>query len=285
MIFSLSDEASPCSQQDNATPSMLLKSVKITTIELEDAGTGLCLASIYSPRSGFGNWVRGTLQAGFSQIHVYYTVVQDRAALNPHYGTSEVHGDFIPRPLPNVRYYYFQAPARSFTFAQSTLYTDCIHRNRLSHKFLAVADADEFFWRQPSDTTLDKFLTGHFPDNTASLEFADIMYPEQCQDHRSSIPGANPLMDSHFYYPTKEHTQPKSIVMPARSLIYRVHTIAEPESGYRASKEVSPSIAFWKHVRQHQGGCSEQDRKHLFDDRDANSFQAVMQNDSIWLSS
>ena len=257
--------------------------MKITDIEMVDSGTGLCLASIYSPMHGFENWVQATLMAGFSRIHVYYTIVTDRAAMNPHYGTSEVHGDFVPELFPNVEYYHFQSPARSSVFAQSTLYTDCIHRNRFRHKFLAMADADEFFWRQSLDTSIDRFLADHLPDDTASLEFADLLYPGNCQYHRSAVKGANPLANSHFYYPTRGY-KPKSIVMPARSLVYWAHTIGAAEPGYHPSKKISPSLAHWKHIRQHKGKCSADERLLLFDDRDVVSFQAVMQNDSMWLS-
>ena len=54
---------------------------------------------------------------------MYYTTVKDRAALNPHYGTVQVKGDFVPEAMPDVQYFYFQAPARTWTFAQSTMYT------------------------------------------------------------------------------------------------------------------------------------------------------------------
>ena len=61
------------SRDDFSGPGMLLKSVSITLIDTEPAGVGLCLASLYSPRPGFDNWVHGTLSAGFSAIYVYYT--------------------------------------------------------------------------------------------------------------------------------------------------------------------------------------------------------------------
>ena len=195
----------------------------------------------------------------------------------------QVHGEFEPQELPKVEYFYFDAPARTWTFAQSTLYTECIHRNREKHKFLGIADADEFFWRPPSDESLEDFFTRLLPDNTASLVFPDIMYPEPCQDQRSFAKGVNPLADSHFYYPTKADTQPKSIIMPKRSMIHRVHTLARPEPGFECCKDMSPSNGYWKHVRQHKGSCSEHERERLFDDRDSSSFQAVMSNDSLWL--
>lgn len=272
-----------CSRSDFSGPGKLLKSVSITTIEAEEAGVGLCLASLYSPRAGFENWVYGTMRAGFSHIYVYYTTVRDRAALNPHYGTVEVKGDFVAEELPAVQYYYFQAPARTWTFGQSTMYTECIHRNRLKHRFLAIADADEFFWRPQMNGSLQDFLTPLFPDDIASLVFPDIMYPEPCQEQRSFAKGVNPLLESHFYLPTKEGTQPKSIVMPARSLIHRVHTLAHAEPGYECCKDMPPSVAYWKHVRQRKGSCGAEDRAGLLDDRDPESFRSVMHNDSLWI--
>ena len=41
------------------------------------------------------------------------------------------------------------------------------------------------------------------------------------QEERSFAKGVNPLTASHFYHPTREGTQPKSVVMPLRSLIHR----------------------------------------------------------------
>ena len=181
-----------------------------------------------------------------------------------------------------MQYFYFQAPARTWTFAQSTMYTECIHRNRLKHRFLAIIDADEFFRRPPSDQGLAQYLTGLFPDNTASLVFQDIMYPEPCQEQRSFQPGVDPLTASHFYFASSEGTQPKSIVMPSRSLIHRVHTLAEPEPGFECCQAMLPSQGYWKHVRQRGGGCSDRDREALLDDRDAYSFQQVMQNATLW---
>ena len=277
------DNVIRCSRSDFSGPGKLLKSVAITPIDTEESGVGLCLASLYSPRVGFDNWVLGTIRAGFTNIYVYYTTVKDRAALNPHYGTVEAKGDFVPEDLPDVQYFYFQAPARTWTFAQSTLYTECIHRNRLKHKFLAIADADEFFWRPASNESLQEFLSPLFPNNTASLVWPDIMYPEPCQEHRSYGKGVNPLTDSHFYFPTKDGTQPKSIIMPARSLIHRVHTLAHAEPGYACCKDMPPSVGYWKHVRQRRGGCTAHDRAGLLDDRDESTFQTVMQNESLWI--
>lgn len=54
-------------------------------------------------------------------LQVYYTTVKDRAALNPHYGTVQVKGEFVPARLADVRYFYFQAPARTWTFAQACM--------------------------------------------------------------------------------------------------------------------------------------------------------------------
>ena len=64
-------------------------------------------------------------------LQVYYTTVKDRAALNPHYGTVQVKGDFVPEKMPDVQYFYFQAPARTWTFAQSTMYTGVIWPEKL----------------------------------------------------------------------------------------------------------------------------------------------------------
>ena len=245
---------------------------------------GLCVASMYSNRRGFKNWALATLQAGFSQLYVYYTTVQDPAALNPLYGTVvQIKGEFVAEDVDGVQYLYFQAPARSYTFAQSTLYTECIHRNRLKHKLLAIADPDEFFWRPPSNESLQEYLTALLPNDTASLIFPDIMYPEPCQAHRSFAEGVNPLVDSHLYYPFRGMGQPKSIVMPTRSFSHMVHTLNQPEPGYQKGKDMLPKIGYWKHVRQRGGGCSVADHKDLLDDRDESTFQDIMQNASRWL--
>ena len=42
----------------------------MTAIETREAGVGICLASLYSPRPGFENWVQANLQAGFTDIYV-----------------------------------------------------------------------------------------------------------------------------------------------------------------------------------------------------------------------
>ena len=265
-----------------ASGTLILKSVKITTIETEEAGVGICVASLYSHRVGFENWVKSLLHAGFSKIYVYYTHVTDPTALNPHYGTEQVRGQFLPENLPNVQYFYFQAPAQTWTFAQSTMSTECIHRNRVRHPFLAMIDADEFFWRPPSNESLLAFFTRLIPDDTASLIFPDIMYPEPCQGKRSCARGVDPVSASHFYYPTAKDTQPKSVVMPTRSLIHRVHHLAAAEPGYTCCFNMLPYIGYWKHVRQRGGGCSAQDRSALVDDTDVSSFQQIMYNTSLW---
>lgn len=277
------DCRSVSSQQDNSgIGRVLLKSVKIETIETENAGVGWCVSSLFSPRRGFENWAQSAFNAGFSQLYVYYATVKDQTALSQHYDTSKVHGDFTPETLPNVHYFYFEPPVHTWLFAQTTMANECIHRNRLKHRFLAVADTDEFFWRQPSQDSLEAFLDSVMPVQTASLIFPAIMYPEPCQENRSYAVGVDPLLDSHFYYPTKAGTQPKSIIVPARSLVHRVHTLARPEPTFECCKEMPPSTAYWKHVRQHGGRCGHQ-RQYLADDRNASSFHATMHNTSMWV--
>ena len=58
---------------------------------------------------------------------------------------------------------------------------ECIHRNRLKHRYLAIIDADEFFWHPPANVSLKAYLASLFPRDVASLVFSDIMYPEPCQ--------------------------------------------------------------------------------------------------------
>lgn len=48
----------------------IVQAVAITTIETQESGVGICLASLYSPRAGFENWVQGNLHAGFTDIYV-----------------------------------------------------------------------------------------------------------------------------------------------------------------------------------------------------------------------
>ena len=259
----------------------MIKSILITTIETQRSGVGVCLATIYSPRLGFENWVHDSLEAGFSDIYVYYAHSRDSSAMNSFYHTSASTENFSPIDLPNVQYFELDPPSRTMLFGESTMYTDCIHRHRLKHKYLAMVDADEHFWRRPSSDSLEMLFDRLLPAQVASLVLPDILYPETCQENRSMVPGARPGTDSHFYYPTKTGTQPKSIVRTERSLIHRVHTLASPEPEFEIWKDISPSIAFWKHVRQHTS-C---ERDKVYDDRNTSTFRRVMSNDSLWLPS
>ena len=259
----------------------VIKSIYITTIDTKRSGVGLCLATVYSPRPGFENWVLDSLQAGFSDIYVYYANARDRTAMNSFYHTSTFTENFRPIELPGVQYFELDPPPRTMLFSESTMYTECIHRHRLKHKYLAMVDADEHFWRRPSSDSLEVFLDKLLPADVASLVMPDILYPETCQEHSTTVSGARPGPDSHFYYPTRIGTQPKSIVRTEGSLIHWVHTLALAEPDFEIYKDISPSIAYWKHVRQ-QMTC-EHDK--IYDDRDSSSFHQVMDNDSMWLPS
>ena len=205
--------------------------------------------------------MRGTLAAGFSNIYTCYASVWNRNALNPHYGTVDATAPFVPYQHPGIHYFHaHHIPAATWLFAEATLYTECIHRHRAKHPFIAVIDPDEFLWLPPQSPqqTLVQLFASLLHEKSSSLVLADSMFPQSCQ-----LPGSQGNA-SRLFVPSRSGTQPKSIVDPSGVLTYRVHTVAESAPGYRGGTPVSAAVAMFKHVRRSQN-CDERTRSQLQD--------------------
>ena len=143
------------------------------------------------------------------------------------------------------------------------LWSECIFRNRHVHKFLAVSDTDEYFWVADKSQSLESFLDSKWPEDVASLAFADIFYPEKCQGIALSDPHNSPLNDSHMMSVNK-HTMfrdRKSFVRPKGASCGLVHTLWFTEKGFKQLISVPASEAYWKHIRSGNHDCN-----HLFND-------------------
>ena len=84
------------------------------------AGPGVCAACLPNTCGDLQPWINATLAAGFSKVYVYQADQPE--------ATQQ----------PSVSYFQAELSEDSLPAALSTLSTECIHRHRNSHAFLAV---------------------------------------------------------------------------------------------------------------------------------------------------
>ena len=88
--------------------------------------------------------------------------------------------------------------------------------------------------------------------------------------------------DMHLFVPSPERTQPKSIVMPARTETFQIHTIGAAFRFHRPSTRLGPSFGYFKHVRGGSKPCSADLRAQLADDSHTGEVLRMFSNDTQW---
>lgn len=257
-----------------STDSCGLKSVPIQSVKVEEQDTvGACMAVLFSTVPSYEHWLENAFNIGISHLNAYFTNVRDRMQIDGFYG---IHGDeftpFQPIPNPAVSYFHFNAPIHRYYFGQSTLFNECIYRNRRTHKYIMISDADELLHDRHPGAGLFSRVDTLMPPDSASIAVDLILFFYDCPEN--SDPGSidKPFAETLTHFPENGlRVQPgKTIVAPRRVNVYMIHNVHEAADGFLTMTYVSMKEMYFKHLRPAP------DCENLVDERDASAFEEVV---------
>lgn len=266
----------------------VIKTVNISTVETGRNGIGWCVGPLYSLRPQFDDWAVDMLARQIQKIYVYYTQVHDMDALVPFrgfYNSDEVAKlPFRPFNHRDINYLYYEVPGKTWLFAENLINSECLFRNRQKHKFMVVADPDEFlFWHSPDPGgSLERLIETLLPDNTAGLALNAVHYPLICSEKQQPASTLGSMNHTHLFQPNNAGLRCKMIVDPRRTRHSNVHDMSRVEAGFHHQLNVAPRDLYFKHIRAFFKECSDSLKAELVDDNDPDSFGAAMMNDTAW---
>ena len=104
------------------------------------AGAAVCAVCLPGDCAELQPWLDATLQAGFTDVYLYFASGLGDAA--------GVAGPVLPMAQPSVHWLEADIPAASMPDVRPLLLTDCVHRLRSSHPFVAMAEPGSFLSRE-----------------------------------------------------------------------------------------------------------------------------------------
>ena len=234
---------------------------------------GACMAPMFSNHEYFAPWLEHAAAIGVQHAYVYFTLPAAGQFLRE--PKREEHQlPFTPIASEIVTYYYFLSPAYRHYYGQSTLYNECIFRNRNAYRYLIMSDADEFLHMTHPGPTLAATLDATFPHNSSSVLLDVMMYNPDCPANKQALHHGNQSFadsGSWFIPSLRQLSPPKSIVSPVKVDTFHIHGVQWPAERFQRWHEVSRRQMYFKHMK-HKGDC----KNAIVNDRDPEDFAAAM---------
>ena len=243
--------------------SQFLLRMEIETIETTlQGGVCACVGPIYTNRSSLSVWLQHNIALGIEGFFLYRANLHKPERLGGRYtviDTPELRNLLPVNAVPDLPYsvswFVYTPPPRRWYFGQTTMYNECIFRNRAAYRYVMVMDVDEFLTIQPASAAgtpnLLDFLDRNLPSNVGSLIFKAVNYPMVCQPQcvtaNASIQaeGPSPVRDCRMYATIavsravgSGQSGPKSIVRPLAVGRHGVHRMLQASGKHLRGKVV-----------------------------------------------
>ena len=273
-----------------------LHALAIETIKTElVAAVGWCTAPLYSELPTFGSWVDDAVRVGVSRIYAYVAVSHGQSRhFSMVFGVRFIKANFTPfEPFehPAVQYLEYQPHGHRFYFAQTTMLSECVYRNKHAHTYLVMADADEFLSIREPSRGLHAILQSAFLTPAAGVLLDVIAYPQACQplwnatSQQMNVPADSSEAEAcHLFdQTTMGYEWPKTIIMPARTDHFMVHNVHVPKPGFKMHAVYPSGKMHFKHIRV-GAECTQGQSDLLIDDRNSTAFDEAAERNKkdVW---
>ena len=201
---------------------------------------GACVGPLFSHRVTLQPWLQYHKAMGVGHVTIY------QAKLAHHEGLRDAFGIYAVEPTAKLKEAEFQhtalvdwrvfsPPAMRYFAGQSTVYNDCLFRNRWTYDFLLIVDTDEVVKiRSPGfQNDLPGFLHVSVPLLASTYMLPRVLYPRKCCQLQLGIDRG--YFDSCQHFTEPDHWNGKMVVRPS---------LAEAITTHEMLQHISPSIRY-----------------------------------------
>jgi len=212
-------------------------------------------------------WFNHNTLLGVEGFDVYWT----NSSVTPESDESKTSPP-SPFSYPGVRWVKFQhLPLEErYLYSQTTVYNECVYRNRHTYEYLMMFDTDEFLVlkdrRYADERGLERWLRHTFSPLQAAIGVYRYAYRDDCQEgdaqavgstylekftHRIEEPESKTVLNSKRF-------ADKLIIKPLRCHRFYMHFLQSTREGFELqTMNTQPSLVFLKHLRSYGQDCNQ----------------------------
>ena len=198
------------------------------------------MGPLFSHRVTLQPWLQYHEAMGVGHVTIY------QAKLTHHEGLRDAFGIFKVDPRAHLReaeyertalvdWRVFSPPAMRYFAGQSTVYNDCLFRNRWTYDFLLIVDTDEVVKiKSPGfQNDLPGFLHVSVPLLASAYMLPRVLYPRKCCQLKLGVDRG--YFDSCQHFTEADHSNGKMVVRPS---------LAEAITTHYLLQHISPSVVY-----------------------------------------